>query len=95
MIPKRVRVAGHWIKVRWDDLGGVFGQYDQDKMEIVLSNNIKGDPDTAWETLYHEMMHASLGLSGLAEILGETTEEAIVRNVEYIFLPAISELSDS
>ena len=43
----------------------------------------------AWETLKHEMVHASLAIGGISDVLNSKTEEAIVRNFDSILLPAL------
>ena len=92
-IPKKVTVAGVVLRVEWADMEGKWGDYDNDKHLIRLSKSLKKEkPDMAVATLLHEMVHASLRLTGVSEVLGDDNEEAVAVNIECIYLPAVEKL---
>lgn len=87
-LPKSISIAGHRIEleaVPFGDDDPPYGLYFHDKKLIQINKNIKGK--TLLETIRHEMMEASLLLSGVGWL--ETYEqEAVVRCMEEIFFPA-------
>ena len=91
-IPKSVRVGGIKVKVIWCDMDDKWGDFNQDKREIRLSRQLNKKPKDTLLTLVHEMAHASFRLTGLSEVMGDETEEAVVRNIEQIFIPAIRKI---
>tara|TARA_R110000824_G_scaffold160591_1_gene335481 strand:- start:2029 stop:2343 length:315 start_codon:yes stop_codon:yes gene_type:complete len=93
--PSFVLVGGHRIKIVWrfDSVGeDLFGIYSTDKKTITLFLSNNPDSETAWGTLYHEMLHSALEMGGLSYVLGEGLEEAIVRNFDSLMLPALKVL---
>lgn len=55
---------------------GKYGETSIDDLTIYIRDDL---PPTLWnETLFHEMLHAILGISGMATRLGEQLEEEIV-----------------
>tara|TARA_R110000796_G_C14350083_1_gene411474 strand:- start:233 stop:547 length:315 start_codon:yes stop_codon:yes gene_type:complete len=90
--PSSVLVGGHKLKIVWRiDSGGedLFGTYSTDKKVITLFKNNNPNEEVAWSTLYHEMLHASLEMGGLSYMLGDSLEEAVVRNFDSLMLPAL------
>lgn len=85
---KSVSIAGHRIPVRVIDLGGeAYGQYCPNRRVIELDKETVKDKRILRETLRHEMMEATLFLSGIG--WGERYEqEPIVRAIDEIFWPA-------
>ncbi len=86
-LPKSIHVAGVPVKIIVDDLSDddCFGFYSHDRKVIVISDSIKGK--RLLETVRHEMMEASLCISGVG--FCETYEqEAVVRCMEEVFFPA-------
>ena len=79
VIPKTIRVMGVKIKIRIKneiilDGSECFGLFLPDVMEIHL---LRDQPDI-WNTLYHELLHSCLQISGNAEGLTYQKEEALV-----------------
>lgn len=69
------------------DLDGVYGHYLPDAKRIELDRSTIQDARILRETLRHEMMEATLLLSGIG--WGERYEqEPIVRAIDEIFWPA-------
>ena len=96
-LPKTVLIAGIDFTVQffdsdgcWDD--GQWGWTDIDKRAIWIYPYQVSQQREALETLFHEMHHASLQIGGLAETLKGEREEAVVRNFDGIFLPAITKV---
>jgi hypothetical protein len=91
--PKSIPMGGHRIGIKWrtENPEGLFGSYHADKKLITMFLGRNEEEETAWSTLYHEMLHASLDIGGLTHILGNE-EEAIVRNFDNIMLPALEKL---
>lgn len=65
-IPNKIKVAGHWYKVKWDDKGLIkerlIGSTNNDFKEIRLCKHYKSKRARAKseieETLMHEIVHA-------------------------------------
>jgi len=89
-LPRHVKIAGQTIKVRIGKLENTYGQYEHEVKTIWISDNVKNEKDKI-ETLRHEMMEASLLLSGVAWCEKMETE-AVVRCMEEIFFPSWNKL---
>ena len=87
--PKTVSIAGRRIRLVVKPFKGAdsdtFGEYFHDEKLIQINTGL-GD-EVALDTLRHEMMEASLFLSGLAWA-ERYEQESIVRCMEEIFFPA-------
>ena len=86
--PKTISIAGHRIKLEVVPLSGEdppYGLYFHDKKLIQINANIRDK--TLLNTIRHEMMEASLLLSGVG-FLETYEQEAVVRCMEEIFFPA-------
>jgi len=90
-LPKQIKIAGHNIKIRIGKLENAYGQYEHDSKTIWISDTVK-DPKTKKNTLRHEIMEASLLLSGVAWCEKMETE-AVVRCMEEIFFPSWNKLN--
>lgn len=91
-IPRSVTIAGVRIKIIQEDLRdedhlskGYFGYYSHERKVIAVDKGLS--PRMTRETIRHEMLHASLALSGL-DHLERFEEEAIVVCMDSIFFPA-------
>ena len=84
-----VVVLGKKIKIRRprklvDESGNeLFGLFDRDKLIIYISQSPHHDKES---TLLHEILHASLFITGQTETLEHEQEEAIVRAIEHSLL---------
>ncbi len=90
-IPKSLRVAGQTVKIVQKDLSDqdLYGYYSHDQKVITIDKDLS--PKDAIETLRHELMEASLCISGVG--FCETFEqEAVVRCMEEVFFPAYDRL---
>lgn len=90
-VPKSLRVAGQTVKIVQRDLSDqdLYGYYSHDQKLITIHKDL-GDKDCL-ETLRHELMEASLCISGVG--FCETFEqEAVVRCMEEVFFPAYDRL---
>ena len=63
-----------------------WGQFYADSARIAISDQC--DPCEFFATLKHEILHAALWVSGATHLLDPKAEEAIVRAIENIALPA-------
>jgi hypothetical protein len=89
-IPRKVQIAGCDFKVVFREMKDRFGEYNHDLREIRLHKRYRNSTSQiAWDTLLHEMLHASLAMGGVSYALGDANEEAVVRNIEQLFLPAL------
>lgn len=88
-LPRSIEVAGQKITVHETRLDGLWGQFIQDKRELHLDIEAFKDQEQADATFFHELVHASIRLSGLNEVMEDALEEAIVRNLEQILWPAV------
>ncbi len=85
-LPKKVKVLGRTITVvRGPMKEEEFGEYKQHKYQITINNKL--NHTEAMQTLFHEILHASLHISGISQLIpvpadGEDTgvdlEEGIV-----------------
>ena len=86
-IPKSITMAGIRVRIKFRDLGDddCYGIYSHRRKLIIIDKTLKGKE--LLETIRHEMIHAALGISGLA-FCEAYEEEAIVRCMDEIFFPA-------
>lgn len=84
---KSVSIAGHRIPIRVKDLDDCYGQYTPDAKVIEIDRQVIKDKKLLSETLRHEMVEATLYLSGVA--YSDTyNQEPIVRALDELFWPA-------
>lgn len=69
-----------------------WGEYHHDAGMILLSDAVATREDFH-KTVCHELLHATLGLSGLTHMLSNEMEESLVRAMENIFLPALDDFN--
>jgi hypothetical protein len=86
-LPKTIAIAGHNVKLHFVPLGGCFGQYDHDRKIISIDREAHITALSVLETIRHEMMEASLLLSGVG-FSDKYDQEIVVRCMEEIFFPA-------
>jgi len=88
-LPRRVRIHGRWFKVgiarglqktRED---GDWGDSNTLDRTIRVSNKASPLNEERWHILWHEFVHMILAQSGVSELLGDKTEEAIVLAMEH------------
>ncbi len=91
-LPRSVTIAGVPIRILQEDLSdednlpkGYYGYYSDERRVIVIEETLSSK--VAKATVRHEMLHASLALSGL-DHLERFEEEAIVKCMDSIFFPA-------
>ena len=90
-LPKTIRIAGQIVKITKDNLSddNLFGYYSHDRKTIFLSEALQ--EKEILTTLRHELMEASLCISGVGWC--ETYEqEAVVRCMDEVFFPAYERL---
>ena len=80
-------MAGIRVRIKFRDLGDddCYCIYSHRRKLITIDKTLKGKE--LLETIRHEMIHAALGISGLA-YCEAYEEEAIVRCMDEIFFPA-------
>jgi hypothetical protein len=89
---KSVSIAGYRIPVRVKDLDDCYGRYLPDAKVIEIDRGTTKDAKLLRETLRHEMVEASLYLSGVA--YSDTySQEPIVRALDELFWPAWEKVS--
>ena len=89
---RSVEIGGRCIKVSFNGkLDDCWGQYCRDGEFIELGPDVDS-LKTFRDTMRHEMLHAAISVSGLNHILNDNLEEALVRALENLFLPAIDKL---
>jgi len=84
-LPKSVLIAGQPIKIKLAELDDCFGQYRHDDRVILINKELNGW--TLETTLRHEMLEASLLLSGVGWC-ENYEQEAVVRCMDEVFFPA-------
>ena len=90
-LPTSVKIAGQRVKIKVGKLEEAYGQYEHETRIIWISNTLK-DERVILTTLRHEMLEASLLISGVGW-LEKYDQEAIVRCADEIFWPAWESLS--
>jgi hypothetical protein len=85
--PKTIAIAGHNIKLQFVTLCDCYGQYEHDRKTILIDKEFHGSTVCVIETIRHEMLEASLLLSGVG-FSDKYDQEIVVRCVEEIFFPA-------
>ncbi len=89
-MPKYIIVFGRKIKIKYcDSLDGLHGDFNPDKLLIRIDSTNSEKEQRI--TLLHEVLHASLALGGVSELLSPELEEAIVRNLEYGVFPLVED----
>lgn len=98
-----INVAGYPVSleqvVNLKSLSGDYGSFEEHEdaagkhYVVKVDANLEGH--ALFSTLAHELTHAVLHISGVANLLTEKTEEAIVRSIEHFLLPALAELHDN
>jgi len=82
-LPKSVKIGGQSVKIKKGKLEDEYGQYEHDNRVIWISNAIK-DERVIIETLRHEILEASLLISGVGW-MEKYDQESVVRCVDEIF----------
>ena len=82
-LPRSVKIAGQSVKIKTGKVEDAYGQYEHDNRTIGISNAIK-DERTMLTTLRHEVLEASLLISGVGW-MDKYEQEAVVRCVDEIF----------
>ena len=90
-IPKSLRIAWQRGRIRIADLSDddVFGYYSHDRKIIFLSESL--EEKELLDTLRHELMEASLCISGVG-FCESFEQEAVVRCMDEVFFPAYERL---
>lgn len=84
---KHIDVMGHRIKIEHKSIDDEsHGDYDRDKLVIRINPDSTADKDS---TLFHEVIHSIMELSGLSEVLEDKLEEAITRCIERNLYPIL------
>lgn len=85
---RSVTIAGIRIPVRYKDYNGeLYGQYFPEEKYIELDKGLLEKPEIFRATLWHEMVEATLMITGVA--WSERYEqEVVVRALENVFYPA-------
>ena len=82
---KSVNVAGKKLRVK-TAIGTDLGTYSHD--DAIIHLHPEQSAASARETLRHEMVHATIAISGVGYALPSGVEEALVRALDSIFFPA-------
>ena len=86
-LPARIKIGGATFNVdvrTFDE--GTYGQCFFDERTIVIAPMCLPSKKTLRETMRHEVLHASLAMSGVA-FAEKFDEESLVRAMENIFFP--------
>jgi len=88
---KTVKILGKKIKIEVSKGMDDHGDFNSAKHLIRL--NGRDSKSEREKTLFHELIHASLFIGGINELLTEELEEAIVRNIEHGIFPILKRLN--
>ena len=86
-LPKSIIIAGHSFSVEEMLLEDKHGECDVAGRKIRI--NSESSLEMKWHTLFHEVLHAVLGIAGLSEILEEKVEEAVVLSLDHLLWPLV------
>lgn len=86
-----VTVGPRKIRIVYEKLDDLHGEYISDKQIIKIDED--DDEELQLSTLFHEIMHACFDVSGLKYLMDVNggMEEAVIRCVENLALPAITD----
>ena len=86
-VPKSITIGGVRVRIRLGDLGDddCYGRYSHRRKLITIDKTLKGKE--LHDTIRHEMLHASLAVSGLS-YSESYEEESIIRCMDEIYFPA-------
>lgn len=79
--PKSVTILGERIKISYlkdEPLKDTLGLFDPQSMEIKILDTVYWD-----KTLFHEILHAALFVSGSSNLMEPREEEALVTGLEH------------
>jgi len=82
-LPNSVKIGGQAVRIKRGKLEDAYGQYEHDNRVIWISDAIK-DNRVIIETLRHEMLEASLLISGVGW-MEKYDQEAVIRCIDEIF----------
>lgn len=84
-LPSTIKVGDIEFKIVLKKMAD-FGDMDIDKRTICIRKGLS--EEESFDTLMHEVVHATLAISGLSNILDDDNiEEAVVRVADYILFP--------
>jgi Zn-dependent peptidase ImmA (M78 family) len=86
-LPKSLLISGHKFIVECSELEEMYGDCDVQQRKIRINSSKSSEKQ--WETLFHEVIHAILGISGHSELLKEDGEEALTRLLEHQLWPLV------
>ena len=87
--PTSIDVGGMTFKIVYKELED-FGQMDFDKKIIYLRKGMKSEDN--FDTLMHEVLHASLSVSGISYVIDDDKlEEGTIRCADHLFFPIFKE----
>jgi len=89
-IPKSVLIGGIVFRILVKRMES-WGEMHFEEREIHISEKALSTQKILLDTLMHEMLHASLSVSGISWC-DKYEEEAIVRSIENIFFPAFDSI---
>lgn len=91
LVPRTIQIAGKKIKISFDADDANWGEYSYDDYNIKLRKEICTNQNLSklGTTIFHEVVHCILGVSGLNEIMDERQEEGIVRALENHLYPLL------
>jgi hypothetical protein len=87
---KSITIFGVDLDVIMSDTTENHGEFNIDDRTIVLDST--QSHQELWSTLFHECCHAALRIGGVAYMLTEQQEEAVVRAIEGGIWPAVREV---
>lgn len=86
-LPRSLEIAGCRVRIRLADLEDLYGRFRFDDRVIEIDRKcFRDDPETAIQTLRHEVLEAALLLSGVG-FMERYEQEPVVRAIEQIFFP--------
>lgn len=95
-LPKRISVGGRWVRLlAKPQLAAeeTFAEFAETPGEgFVIYYDPAQSPHQLASAIAHEVAHAVFCIGGLSSVLGEEKEEAVVRAMEYMYIPALKKL---
>lgn len=89
-------MGGRWVRLLAEPAlaaEDVFADFSEEPGHgFVIRYNPDQSPHQLASAIAHEIAHAVFCIGGLSSVLGEDKEEAVVRAIEYMYIPALKKL---
>lgn len=94
-VPVQISVGGKLVKITYPDTvpghsesdPDCWGDTTSDGLEIRISRSRHKTEREVFSTIFHEVLHSTLTISGICHMLGDKLEESVVTGTENAIAP--------